>query len=159
MPAYKDWPSATFAEIVTRTGRVSDTLPGTGDGMLRVVIAMTIASAAAAFGQILVRKGMLQIGSLEKYDPISLISYFWGAICNPYVLAGTILNAAFYFLFLAALSWTGVTVVLPMTAIEYGFATILAITYLKESVPPTRWAGIATVVIGVLLIAKGGGKT
>jgi len=127
--------------------------------MLRVVIAMTIASAAAAFGQVLVRKGMIQVGSLEKYDPMSLISYFWGALCNPYVIGGTILNAAFYFLFLAALSWTGVTVVLPMTAIEYGFAAILAITYLKESVPPARWAGIAMVVIGVILIARGGGET
>jgi drug/metabolite transporter (DMT)-like permease len=127
--------------------------------MLRVAIAMTIAAACAAFGQILVRRGMLQVGSLEKYDLISLISYFWHALCNPYVIWGTVLNAAFYFLFLAALSWTGVTVALPMTAIEYGFAAILAITYLKESVPPMRWAGITMVVIGVILIAKGGGET
>ena len=127
--------------------------------MLRVMIAMAVATAAAAYGQILVRQGMLQVGSLENYAPLHLINYFWHALCNPYVIGGTILNALFYFLFLAALSWTKVTIVLPMTAIEYGFAAFLALTILKESVPPMRWAGIALVMIGVILIARSGGET
>ncbi len=127
--------------------------------MLRVIIAMTIAAGSAAYGQILVRRGMLQVGSLETYSPGPLLAYFWHALCNPYVIGGTILNAVFYFLFLAALSWTDVTVALPMTAIEYGFAAFLAIWILKESVPPVRWAGIVLVILGVILIARGGGET
>lgn len=125
--------------------------------MLRVIIAMTIAAGSAAYGQILVRRGMLQVGSLENYAPGALISYFWHALCNPYVIGGTVLNAVFYFLFLAALSWTKVTVALPMTAIEYGFAALLAVTMLKEAVPPGRWVGIVLVVIGVIFIARTGG--
>jgi drug/metabolite transporter (DMT)-like permease len=124
--------------------------------MLRVIITMTVAAGSAAFGQILVRRGMLQVGSLESYSPGLLITYFWHALCNPWVIGGTILNAVFYFLFLASLSWTGVTIVLPMSAIEYGFAALLAVTILKESVPPVRWMGIAFVVLGVILIARGG---
>jgi drug/metabolite transporter (DMT)-like permease len=127
--------------------------------MLRVVVAMIIAAASAACGQIMVRRGMLQIGSLENYAPGPLIAYFWHALCNPYVIGGTVLNAIFYFLFLAALSWTGVTVALPMTAIEYGFAALLAVAFLKESVPIVRWIGIALVIIGVILVARGGGET
>jgi len=85
--------------------------------MLRVVVAIAIAAGSSAYGQILLRRGMLQVGSLENYTPLSLVSYFWNALCNPYVIGGTVLNALFYFLFLAALSWTGVTVALPLTAI------------------------------------------
>jgi len=125
--------------------------------MLRVIIAMTIAAGSAAIGQILLRRGMIEVGSLENYAPMALITYFWHALCNPYVIGGTILNAAFYFLFLAVLSWTDVTVALPMTAIEYGFAAVLAVLILKERVPPIRWAGIALVVLGVIFIARGGG--
>jgi drug/metabolite transporter (DMT)-like permease len=125
--------------------------------MLRVIIAMTAAALSAALGQILVRRGMLQVGSLESYSPGLLIAYFWHALCNPWVIGGTVLNAVFYFLFLAALSWTGVTIALPMTAIEYGFAALMAVTILKESVPPIRWIGIAFVVLGVILIARGAG--
>jgi drug/metabolite transporter (DMT)-like permease len=131
----------------------------TGEHMLRVMVAMTIAAGSAALGQILVRRGMLQVGSLENYAPLPLVAYFWNALCNPYVILGTVLNAVFYFLFLAALSWTDVTVALPMTAIEYAFAAVLAILLLKESVPPVRWIGIALVISGVVLIARGGGET
>jgi len=127
--------------------------------MMRVVVAMIIAAASAALGQILVRRGMQQVGSLENYAPLALAGYFYHAATNGYVIAGTALNALFYLLFLAALSWTEVTVALPMTAIEYAFAAILAVMMLKEQVPPLRWAGIALVIIGVLMIARGGGKT
>lgn len=127
--------------------------------MLRVIVAMTLAAASAAVGQIFVRRGMLQVGSLENYAPAALVVYFWHALCNPNVIVGTALNAAFYFLFLATLSWTGVTVALPMTAIEYGIAAVLAIALLNEHVSLTRWAGIALVILGVILIARGGGET
>ena len=126
--------------------------------MLRVLIGMIIATGAAAYGQILVRRGMLQVGSLENYAPLALAAYFWHALCNPYVIGGTILNAVFYFLFIEALSRTGVTVVLPLTAIEYGFGALLAVLLLKESVPPVRWVGIALVIAGVVLIARSGGE-
>ncbi|MBS1213992.1 MAG: protein of unknown function transrane [Proteobacteria bacterium] len=127
--------------------------------MLRVLVAMTIAAASAAVGQILIRRGMQQVGSLENYAPLALVSYFWQALCNQYVILGTVLNAVFYFLFLAALSWTDVTVVLPMTAIEYAMAAVLAVMILKEKVPAMRWTGIVLVIIGVILIARGGGET
>jgi drug/metabolite transporter (DMT)-like permease len=117
---------------------------------------MTLAAGAAAWGQILVRRGMQQVGSLEHYAPMALMSYFGQALSNPDVVVGTILNAVFYFLFLAALSWADLTVALPMTALEYGIAAVLAVMILKEVVPPLRWAGIVLVVVGVILITWGG---
>ncbi len=127
--------------------------------MLKVFIAMTIAAAAAAVGQIFVRQGMQQVGALDQYAPLALMGYFGQALLNPYVVIGTLLNGVFYFLFLAALSWTDVTVVLPMTALEFGMAAILAVVLLNEVVPTMRWAGIALVIVGVFLIALAGGET
>lgn len=127
--------------------------------MLRVVIAMIVASAATAGGQILIRRGMQDIGSLENYAPLALISYFGGALMNPYVIGGTILNGIFYFLLIASLSWADVTVALPFTALEYGFAALLAITILQEVVSPLRWIGIVLVIAGVILITASGEPT
>jgi drug/metabolite transporter (DMT)-like permease len=125
--------------------------------MFKVLVVMTIAAAAAAVGQIFVRQGMQQVGALEHYAPLALMGYFGRALLNPYVVGGTLLNAVFYFLFLAALSWTDVTVVLPMTAIEFGMAAILAVMLLHEAVPTLRWAGIVLVIVGVILISAAGG--
>ena len=127
--------------------------------MFRVVIAMIVASAATAGGQILIRRGMQDIGSLENYAPLALISYFGGALMNPYVIGGTILNGIFYFLLIASLSWADVTVALPFTALEYGFAALLAITILQEVVSPLRWTGIVLVIAGVILITASGEPT
>lgn len=124
--------------------------------MLRTVIAVFVATLAGAVGQVLMRRGMQVVGSLESYMPLEVLAYFWKALCQPYVIAGTALSAVFYFCILAALSWTEVTVTIPLTALEYGFTAVLAVTILKEAVPPLRWAGIAFVVLGVILITAGG---
>jgi drug/metabolite transporter (DMT)-like permease len=121
--------------------------------MLRVVTAMIGACISASIGQILVRRGMLQIGELSGWSPRYLVAYFWHALTNPWVIAGTVGNALFYFLFLAVLSWSEVSVALPLTALEYVIAAVLGIVYLKEPVPPLRWAGIALVVAGVMVIS------
>ncbi len=124
--------------------------------MLRVMIAMLVASAATAGGQVLIRRGMQQVGSLEAYTPLALASYFGDALMNPYVIGGTMLNAVFYFLLIVSLSWADVTVAVPFTAMEYGFAAVFAITLLQEAVPPIRWAGIVLVIMGVVLISVSG---
>lgn len=126
--------------------------------MVRLLIAMTLAAASAAVGQILVRQGMQRVGSLEHYAPLALLSYFGQALTNPSVIWGTVFNTVFYFLFLAALSWTDLTVALPLTALEYVIAAFLAVMILNEAVPPLRWAGILLVIIGVILITAGGGE-
>jgi len=123
-----------------------------------VIVAIVLATAAAAVGQILLRKGMQVMGPLESYAPLHMASYFLQALFQPYVILGTALSAVFYFAMLAVLSWTGVTVAIPLTAIEYGFATVLAVAVLKEAVPPLRWAGIAFVIVGVILISASGGE-
>lgn len=120
--------------------------------MLRVFSAMFGACVAAAVGQILVRRGMLQVGELAGHAPRYLVAYFWRALTNPWVVGGTVGNALFYFLFLAALSWADVSVALPLTAMEYIMAALLGIVFLGERVPPLRWAGITLVVAGVLVI-------
>lgn len=120
--------------------------------MLRVLSAMLGACIAASIGQILVRRGMLQIGELAGWSPRYLVVYFWHALTNPWVIAGTVGNALFYFLFLAVLSWAPVAVALPLTALEYAIAAVLGILFLHEPVPPLRWAGIALVIAGVALI-------
>jgi drug/metabolite transporter (DMT)-like permease len=121
--------------------------------MLRVLSAMIGACIAASVGQILVRRGMLQIGEMAGWSPRYLVGYFWHALTNPWVIAGTVGNALFYFLFLAVLSWAPVGVALPLTALEYAIAAVLGILFLGEPVPPLRWAGIALVIAGVVLIS------
>jgi drug/metabolite transporter (DMT)-like permease len=96
---------------------------------------------------------MLLVGPLDGWRAATLARYALRTVTNPYVVGGTALNAVFYFLFVASLSWAGVTSVLPLTALEYLFAAILGVLWLKELVTPARWVGIALVVAGVAVIS------
>ena len=125
--------------------------------MLRVFVAIAIGTLAGAAGQICMRRGMQLVGPLESFAILDMLSYFWRSLLNPWVIAGTVLSGILYFALLAALGWTDVTVAFPMTALEYGFAAILAVLFLRESVPVSRWIGIVLVMIGVLLIGSGSG--
>src|SRR5207245_8208842 len=101
---------------------------------------------------ILGRHGMPQVGPLESWEPMALGRFLGRAMTNASVLGGTVLNAVFYVIFLVVLSWSEVTVALPLTALEYLFAAILSVMILKEAVPGLRWAGIILVIGGVVLI-------
>lgn len=126
--------------------------------MTRVLVAMTVGGLAAAVGQVLLRIGMQQVGELAGFGPGALWRFGAAAVLNPWVIGGTALNAAFYALFLVALSWSGITVVLPLSALEYGFAALLAMAFLGEVVTPLHWTGIALVTAGVALISVGAAR-
>ena len=127
--------------------------------MFRVLVVTFIAAVSAAVGQILVKRGMEIVGPLTSYAVLDLLSYFWRALCQPNVIIGTALNAVFYFCVMAALSWASVTVVFPITSIEYLIAAALAIWILHEKIPTLRWFGIVLVVTGVILIGLAGDET
>lgn len=120
--------------------------------MFRILIVTAVATLSGAAGQILMRRGMQIIGPLESYALMDMLAYFGRALCQPYVIGGTVLSGVLYFALLAALGWTEVSVAFPLTAIEYAFAALLAVLLLKESIPPVRWIGLALVIAGVILI-------
>jgi drug/metabolite transporter (DMT)-like permease len=82
----------------------------------------------------------------------------WGhlilsVVRNPYVLAGVVFLAFFFFLYLAALSWADLSYVMPLTAISYIFAALLARFVLKEELSWFRWAGTVIITLGIILVA------
>jgi len=76
------------------------------------------------------------------------------AIGSPWLLIGVALQAAFFLMYLTLLSRADVSLVLPMTAIDYVTVVVLAGVLLGEPVTAARWAGIALIVGGVFLVSR-----
>lgn len=113
---------------------------------------MLLAIVAAGVGNVFLSKGMQMIGSLERFDPASLWAFFTGAVLNPWVIGGILLQLANYFLWLAVLSWSDVSWALPLNALEYILVALAAAAFLGERVGLVRWAGIALIAAGVFLL-------
>lgn len=112
-----------------------------------------LATLSAAIGETLLSYGMKRGAQVDLSMPSQWGHLILSVIRNPYVFAGVVFLAVFFFLYLAALSWADLSFVMPLTAMSYIFAALLARYVLREEVSWFRWAGTAVITLGIILIA------
>lgn len=125
--------------------------------MLKTFIVMLLAVTAGTIGDILLAKGMKEIGDISAMNLRGILDVAIKALTTPKLIIGTAMLAVFFFLWLAVLSWEDLTVALPMQALNYVLVAFLSQYFLGEVVTPLRWAGTILVCTGVMLITKSGG--
>ncbi len=123
---------------------------------MKTYIVVTIAAFSAAIGETLLSFGMKRFGSMDLADPSQWLVLVFSVVRNHYVFLGVVFLSIFFFLYLAALSWADLSFVLPLTAVSYLFAALLAKFFLKEEVSWYRWTGTIVIVIGIAIVAFGG---
>ncbi len=125
--------------------------------MLKTLICMILAVSAGTIGDILLAKGMKEMGDISAMNLRGILNVAIQALATPKLIIGTVMLAVFFFLWLAVLSWEDLSVALPMQALNYVLVAFLSQYFLGETVSPLRWAGTILVCIGVMLITKSGG--
>ncbi|MDD2318479.1 MAG: EamA family transporter [Geobacteraceae bacterium] len=125
--------------------------------MYKTVVVMLLAVTAGTVGDLLLTKGMKELGDLSAMNLRGILSAVYQALTSPKLVVGTAMLAIFFFLWLAVLSWEDLTVALPMQALNYVLVAFLSQYFLGEIVTPMRWAGTVLVCIGVILITKSSG--
>ncbi|SNB46587.1 EamA family transporter [Geobacter sp. DSM 9736] len=125
--------------------------------MLKTLIIMLLAVSAGTVGDLLLAKGMKELGDLSAMNLRGILQVAFQALTSPKLIIGTMMLAIFFFLWLAVLSWEDLSVALPMQALNYVLVAFLSQYFLGEVVSPTRWAGTILVCIGVLLITRSSG--
>lgn len=126
--------------------------------MLKTIIVMLMAITAGTIGDILLAKGMKELGDISAMNLRGILNVAIQALTTPKLIIGTSMLAVFFFLWLAVLSWEDLSVALPMQALNYVLVAFLSQYFLHETVTPMRWAGTVLVCIGVMLITKSGGS-
>lgn len=122
--------------------------------MLKTFVIVLVAVAIGGAGHVLLSKGMRGIGDITEAGRGTFLPMALQAVTNPWVVLGVAMQAVFFFAYLALLSRTSLTVILPLTAMDYVVVAVLAQFILGESVSMARWTGIGFVTTGVLLIAR-----
>ena len=125
--------------------------------MLKTLTVMILAVTAGAVGDLLLAKGMKEIGDISAMNLRGMLNVAFQAMTTPKLILGTAMLSVFFFLWLAVLSWEDLSVAVPMQALNYVLVAILSQYYLHEMVTPMRWAGTILVCIGVLLITRSSG--
>ena len=108
-----------------------------------------------ALGDVALSRGMKEVGQLS----LSNWTQAFAALFTPWVALGVLLLIAFFASYLTALSFSGLTYVLPATSVGYILMALLAHFFLHEQISFYRWAGIALIALGVGFVTRGPAKT
>ncbi len=127
----------------------------------RTVFFTLLAVAGATFGETFLSVGMRKIGEAPSVLAGEWKPLFWfyvKAFTSPWVLGGIACLAIYFFTFLQLVSWADLSLVLPMTALTFVLATLLARFWLGEHVSALRWLGTCVIALGVVVVAYTGAK-
>ncbi len=118
------------------------------------IFLVLISVLISVVGQILLKKGMLQVGKFEFSALANILPQFIKAFSNPWVLAGFL----FYFLsslfWIIALSKVDLSVAYPLLSCGYILVLLASWLLFKEPVTAIRWLGVLVIMAGVTLISR-----
>ncbi len=120
---------------------------------MKTFVVVLLATLCAASGEALLSVGMKQFGDVSAHGtaaPWRMVGMF----ANPRVLVGVFLMLGFFSLYSAALSWADLSFVQPLTAMTFVFGALIARYMIGEQVSAWRWAGIALIVMGVVVLSR-----
>jgi drug/metabolite transporter (DMT)-like permease len=123
---------------------------------MKTFIVAFLAALSAAIGETLLSYAMKRGGQLDMGEFSHWVNLVVSVVRNSYIFFGVIFLSVYFFLYLIALSWADLSFVLPLTAVSYIFAAVLASVFLKEDVTWLRWIGTVVIIIGITLIALDG---
>lgn len=105
-----------------------------------------------SLGDILLSRGMKQVGEIDTLNLKSLLLIAKRVITNISVIGGIAFMAVAFFSLLTVLSWAPISLVSPATAFSYVVNTIGAKYYLNEKIDRGRLVGTALVCLGVVFL-------
>jgi len=118
---------------------------------MKTAVMIAIIVLADSAGDVLITKGMKQVGEISTIKPKELLSIAQRVLSNRNFLSGIFFMAVTFFSFLTVLSWADLSLVFPATSLVYVASGLGAKFILKETVSLQRWAGILLVCLGVAL--------
>jgi|SRR5579859_1926676 len=117
---------------------------------LVMVCAMVLCANA---GDLLLKRGMLQIGAVEL-SVQGIAHAFLMTVTNGTLWIGIFFLCGFMLSYMTVLSWADYSYVMPAGAFGYALLTFFAVIFLHEAVSPRRWVGVALICVGVLLVGQ-----
>jgi uncharacterized membrane protein len=116
--------------------------------IIRVLAVCTVIFNVA--GNYCLSVGMRSMGELLSTSPLDYLR----PLLNPWVATGVGLLICWLVAQLSLLSWADLTYILPITSTAYALPAVLGAVLLNEHVSATRWAGVALIFTGVLVVGR-----
>ncbi len=118
----------------------------------RIMVVLVVVFSAA--GNVLLAKGMRQLGEMHDWSFHILGTYFIRTFTCAWVWLGIGALMLFFITWLMVLSWADYSYVLPAAAVGYALVPVLSHFLLGETVTSLHWLGVAIICTGVTIVGR-----
>jgi len=122
---------------------------------IRLYSVLALFLALRAFGNLSLAWGTKHFAEALSLNPFGYVR----AMLHPFVALGIVMLIAALLARLALLSLADLSFVLPTTAIGYVLSAVFGKVFLQEQVNAVRWAGVALVMAGAVLVGSARANT
>jgi drug/metabolite transporter (DMT)-like permease len=119
---------------------------------LKTYLLISLMVIFGPLGDVLLSKGMKQVGPLSSWALPDIVRFFEVTFASSTVWMGIASLFSFFIAYMLVLSWADFSYVQPASSGAYGVVALLGYLMLRETITPTRWAGIATICLGVFIV-------
>ncbi|MBN3038110.1 MAG: EamA family transporter [Candidatus Omnitrophica bacterium] len=115
---------------------------------MKPLVVMCISISLTSIGQLILKKGLLLFGSVEKIGP-----KFFQMLTNPIVLLGVMFAVSGWAAYAMALSKSELSYAYPIWSLSYVVVPLLSLLIFRESISLLKMGGLAFICMGVILVA------
>jgi len=121
--------------------------------MAKLLLILLVGLVFEATGVVLLKKGITQIGEVQKISAAEALRVVKAGVTNTNILLGVFFEALFFGCLLILMSESDISFLWPMTALSFVMTTFAARLFLSEHVSPIRWGGVVLIMLGAALIS------
>ena len=121
---------------------------------VKTCVLVILVAVFNSVGNVLLGKGMRQIGEMQDWSASTLALYFVKTFTSVWIWLGIGCLLLFFVCYLLVLSWADYSYVMPAAACGYALAPLLSHWLLGETVSSVRWVGVALICVGVALVGR-----
>ncbi len=117
------------------------------------LVFLLVGITLSVIGELLLKHGMNRFGVLDL-SPATLVPTLFRVFTQPLILLGFIFVFGASIFWLAVLSRVDLSFAYPLLALGYVVTALLSRLLFDEAISPARWAGIAVICLGVVLVSR-----
>ncbi len=122
--------------------------------MNRAIFLVIFSIVIGLVGQSAIKAAMLRLGPLAFGSLSDIINSSWQVITQPLIWVALPLYGMGFIIWAVALSRLPLSFAYPLLSTSYIFIAIVALVFFDEAIPPSRWAGIGLIVLGIVLVGR-----
>ena len=129
-------------------------MPGEKKGLtLKIFFLILITDFGDSAAQLFMKQGLTHTG-ITVLNLSTVFDFVIRNAASPWVWFGIFLYALTFFIWIVVLAHVDLSIAMPVASTSYILVPLIAIIFLHESVPPSRWIGIFLIILGIRSVSK-----